>query len=136
MTKSNLFIATANELTVGNKFNKSGKVISVDKNGKAPFILSPVTGRCPNKLVISGTVAENSGIENGKSYLMKFREMPRDEQFGRQFSISKVKEVSAVEIVESAAILGSVTILDTVEESVGEEAGVAGLSADAPKSRL
>lgn len=83
-----------------NAFSKEGK--TTDKNSKQNVILNIVAGKCPNRNVISGTVAENIGIEIGKTYLLSITEGQEDPQYGRQFVYNKLKELTAMEIVTAA----------------------------------
>lgn len=83
-----------------NAFTKEGKAF--DKNGNQNVILNIVAGRCPNRNVISGTVAQNIGIEIGKTYLFSVTEGQEDPQYGRQFVYNKLKELTAMEIVTAA----------------------------------
>jgi hypothetical protein len=83
-----------------NTFNS--KEAKADKNGLAPVILNIVAGKCPNRNVISGTIADSMGIEVGHTYLLSVTEGNEDPQYGRQFVYNKLKEVSAMEIVQAA----------------------------------
>ena len=97
-----MIIASVNPFTSG----------SLDKNGKQPVILNVVAGKCPNRNVISGTIAENMGIETGKTYLFNIREGNTDDTYGRQFVFSKLKELDALEIVTAAAQMGASQVFD------------------------
>lgn len=116
-----MIIASVNVFTNG----------SLDKNGKQPVILNVVAGRSPNRTVLSGTIAENMGIEVGKTYLFNIREGNPDEQYGRQFVFNKLKELEALEIVTAAAQMGQASIFDAAEvvskskETVNSEFDVA-----------
>ena len=81
-----------------NKFS-NGKA---DKNGLEPVILNIVAGKCPNRTVIAGTIADSIGIEVGKTYLFSITEGKEDAQYGRQFVYNKLKELTAMEIVTAA----------------------------------
>jgi len=102
-----MIIASVNDFTKG----------ALDKNGKQPVILNVVAGSCPNRNVISGTVAENLGIEVGKSYLFSVREGEPDATYGRQFVYSKLKELNALELVQAAKELGKAEIFDVAAKA-------------------
>ena len=95
-----------------NYFNQG----SPDKNGKNPVILNVVAGKCPNRTVLSGTVAENMDIKVGKTYLFTIREGQPSEEYGRQFVFGKLKELDALEIIDAATKIGSAQIFDVSEE--------------------
>lgn len=66
---------------------------SPDKNGKYPVMLQCIAGRMPNRNVLSGTVADRTGVEIGRTYLMMVRESGFDTVFGTDFTFTKVKEL-------------------------------------------
>jgi len=101
MSKFNgMIVAAVNAFTQG----------TADKNGEAPVILNVVAGSFPNRNVISGTVAKNIGIETGKTYLFSVREGEEDATYGRQFVYSKLKELTASEIMEAPKTLGAASL--------------------------
>lgn len=106
-----MFISTI--IASVNRFNQG----STDKNGKEPVILNVVSGKCPNRNVISGTVAESMGIEVGKTYLFHVREGEPDAQYGRRFVFSSLKEMSALEIIQGQALLGASEVFDVAEQA-------------------
>lgn len=85
-----------------NRYNQG----TTDKNGKEPVILNVIAGKCPNRTVLAGTIAETMGIEIGKTYLFSVREGNPDEQYGRRFVFSSLKELQAMEIIEGQKMLG------------------------------
>ena len=85
-----------------------------DKNGAMPVILDVVAGKCPNKRVLSGTVAERAGMESGKAYLMKAEEIDSDE-YGRQFRYSAIKELSLSELLEALSHFGAPKLIEVLE---------------------
>ena len=89
-----------------------------DKNGNAPVMLSVLAGKSPNRMIICGTIAQRSGFESGKTYLAQVTEKDANE-FGRQFQWTPLKEVSAMEIIQGAQMLGQAEIfsVDVVAES-------------------
>lgn len=101
-----MIIASANQFNQG----------TIDKNGKTPVILNIVAGKCPNRNVLSGTIAETAGLEVGKTYLLSIREGEPDAQYGRRFVYSKLKELTAMEIVQSASIVGPANVFDVAAE--------------------
>ena len=102
---SNLVIATVNPFNSGNP----------DKNGKSPVILNVVSGKAPNRNVLSGTVAENAGIETGKSYIFRWREIDPNE-YGRQFRWTVVSEISGLELIKASQELGEANVFDVAAQ--------------------
>lgn len=108
----------------------NGKGVTADKNGKLPVVLQPISGTSPRGLnVLSGTVAENSGFEPGKTYGVIATERPADEEYGRQFSFTKVGEVSAIEAMSQP--LGAVKLLIAPNNGVEVEANAPAIAAEA-----
>lgn len=111
MAKFNgMIVASVNAFTKG----------EADKNGKNPVILNVIAGKCPNRNVLSGTVAENIGIELGKTYLMSVREGEPDATYGRQFVYSKLSELKGVEIIQTAKEVGPSSVFDVAAEHASE----------------
>lgn len=108
-----MFIATLNEY--------NGSNAKEDKSGNMPIILNVLSGKCPNKRMISYGWAVTQGMELGKSYLIDPIETEEHAVHGRQFQFNKVKEVSALEIMENAekfpAKIYDVTTKSTVHEN-------------------
>jgi len=117
---NSLFVAS-----VGN-FNKEGS--THDKNGHQNLWLSPLAGKIPNRaMILGGTIAVNQNVIAGKSYLFSCTEGEVDEEFGRQFNVIKVSDITPLEIMDSVGKLGKAVIVDvsaTAEttEEVSEEA--------------
>jgi len=86
-----------------------------DKNGNMPVIIVPVAGKCPNRNVISGTVAANMGLDLDKTYLFSVREVDPDEEYGRRFVFTPVSELSGSEVLEASFKLGPGTLLNVSE---------------------
>lgn len=105
---NSLIVAGVNDFTKG----------TADKNGKSPVILNVVAGTCPNRIVISGTVAERAGIQVGKTYLLQCRETKSDAKYGRQFNYSVMDTLSGLQIIESQKSLGSAVIFDASKAEV------------------
>lgn len=42
-----------------------------DSKGRKPVILDPIFGTVPFRRIINGTIAENAGLEIGKTYMVK-----------------------------------------------------------------
>ena len=72
---NSIVVASVSQLRIGTTL-KSGKTVSADSNGKAPYILNVVAGKFPNRNILSGTVAEGDSLklESGKTYLLQVRE--------------------------------------------------------------
>lgn len=114
-------------LAICSTFN--GENAKVDKNGKMPVALQPIAGTSPRGLnILSGSVAENTGFEAGKTYLILASERPADERHGRQFNYAKLGEASLMETIAVKKELGDVKLLiavgaeSTATASVGAEA--------------
>ena len=105
-----LVIANVSQLKPGTEL-KSGKTVEVDSNGRPPYIFNVVAGRFPNRNIKAGTVAENSGFEHGKSYLIQIRETEATE-YGRQFQWTKLNEVSAMDIIDATEKLGNAELFE------------------------
>jgi len=121
---TSMIIATAKNFTQGN----------VDKNGKAPVILNVLAGQCPNRTVISGTVAEREGLEVGKSYLIQVRETKTDTKHGRQFVFSKAGELSPMDILSAVTQLGNAEIFDITGATSDDE--VRGVGVEIPEEEI
>lgn len=90
-----------------------------DKNGCEPVILKVVAGKCPNRTILAGTVAEMLDIVPGKTYLFSVNEKEEDPTYGRQFSFTKLKEVDALEIVKSAKEMDKAEVFQVEAATVG-----------------
>ena len=115
-------VAKVTELTVGQAM-ASGKIVEVDKRGAAPVILSIVAGTSPNKLIISGTVAQSMEIEDGGTYLMSVIERDANE-YGRQFTYTNLGQLSPLEVMQSPGLLGQpevIKITGSAEAGESEE---------------
>jgi len=112
-------MANFNSIVAASVNNFNG---NLDKNGKNPVILNVIAGKFPNRNVLAGTIAENLGIEVGKSYLFSVREVESNEH-GRQFIYSKLKELSAMEIVDTFKNLGQAEMFAVEEVSVNAVQG-------------
>ena len=98
----------SNVLVSVNPFNQGNP----DKNGKDPVILNVVAGKAPNRLVLAGTVAENSGFKVGHVYYANCRETEAND-YGRQFRWTVIQESkSVVETAELSKALGQPQVFD------------------------
>ncbi len=104
----------------------NGKEAEADRNGLMPVYLTPVAGFIPNRNVIAGTVAKNSGLEDGKTYLAKWTRVEDDPEYGPQFNFTKISEMSAMEVITSLQALGDGQIFDAgaINSSVPQGADV------------
>lgn len=94
---------------------------TADKNGNLPVMLQCIAGRMPNRNVLSGTVAQRTGIEVGHTYLMQVREQGFDKTFGIDYTFIKIKELmNGVDIAQTCAELGEPQIID-IERPEGFE---------------
>lgn len=83
----------------------------VDKNGESPVLLNVLAGKAPNRTVISGTIAKRNGFEVGKMYIVQITEGEPNEQYGRQFNINKIADVTVADMFTAIASLGKAEIL-------------------------
>jgi hypothetical protein len=93
--------------------------LRIDKNGKQAVMLRIIAGKSPNRNVLAGTVAENSGFIPGKMYFVQIREREANEN-GRQFTFTKLSDVSPLEALQAEAMLGKPEVFN-VNEAVKEE---------------
>lgn len=99
-------IASVSTIKVGTKF-KSGKVADTDRNEKEPIALTILAGQYPQgRTILSGTVAENLGIENNKTYVFQVRETEAND-YGRQFIYEAPQELKVMERIEAVAAMGN-----------------------------
>ena len=116
MSFNSIVLVKATQIAAGTIF-KSGKVAQLDRNQQEPMLMSPVAGKFPNRsLIISGTVALSAGFKPDKTYLASITEVEANE-YGRQFQWKMLKEVSAVEIIETQERLGNVTVFNVSEKT-------------------
>ena len=102
-----------NELIIAGVNNfTSGKS---DKNGKEPIILNVVAGKFPNRNVLSGTVAENLGVQVGKSYIFQVREVESN-AYGRQFVYTVVSEINGLDLIKATKELGMAQMIEVDEK--------------------
>ncbi len=87
-----------------------------DVNGKNPVIIDVLAGKCPNKRVLSGTVAESIGLTVGKIYLMNVYEIEEDVTYGRQFRFNSLGELSVLDFLEIRDKLGRPVLIDVTNE--------------------
>lgn len=106
---TSLCAVTVSQLRVGTELG-SGKKVKADSNGIAPYIFNVIAGKCPNRNIKAGTIVENSGFENGKSYLIQVRETETDPQYGRQFQFTKVSELTGLEVIKAVGELGNAEV--------------------------
>lgn len=100
-----------------------GKEAQPDVNGLDSMYLTPIAGTIPNRNVLAGTVAKNSGFEEGKSYLAKYTRLQDDPDYGPQFGWTKVSEViDPMAIISAEAQLGAGSIFDVTRVSSRVEA--------------
>lgn len=91
---------------------------SEDKNGLYPVILLGIAGEIPSRSVISGTFAQNMGIQPGEVYLFQATEQDEDIIYGRKFSFMPIsKSLSAVEVLQARQFLGKLKIVNVELDS-------------------
>ena len=78
-----------------------GKDSGPDKNGKMPMYLHPVAGNIPDRNVIAGTVAEDQGFKEDKTYLVQWVKDTKniDPVYGPRFNFIPLKELDGLEMV-------------------------------------
>lgn len=96
MSQGNIFVATVAT------YVKKGGVLSSDVNGKNAVILNVISGQCPKKRVITGTIAENMGIAPGNTYVFSWTKEEDDPTFGVQYSFNLIGKPSLIELMEIA----------------------------------
>ena len=85
-----------------------GENAKEDSNQLMPMYLNPICGNIPDRNVLSGTIARNSGFEEGKSYLAKWTRLEDDEEYGVQYGWTKVNEITdPLAIINAEAQLGA-----------------------------
>lgn len=98
-----------------------------DKNGFAPVLLSAHNGNLPtNGRVISGTVAQRSGLEVGKNYAVKVTLTKIDEQYGEQYQYEVIGELSTMEVLTGTFKPGVVQRAEGVTGKTGDKKVAAG----------
>ena len=104
-----------------------GENSGADVNGLMPVYLNPICGNIPDRNVLSGTVARNSGFEEGKSYLAKWTRLEDDEEYGVQYGWTRVNEISdTLAIINAEAQLGAgrvFRVASIVESTVNSQQG-------------
>lgn len=101
-----------NGLFLGAVCNYNSNNASLDKHGLAPVIIEALAGSCPNKRVISGTVAKNMGIEVGSTYIFKFTMLEEDPEYGSQYSFLSCGLIDdPMKILDIEERLGSANII-------------------------
>lgn len=100
----------------------SATTYALDKNGLLPMVFTPLAGSIPNKsMFVSGTVARNENMLPNKMYLVQIVEGNKSDLYGRQFRVSNLGEVSALDFAtknkDFVTSLGVASVF-TVEEEV------------------
>lgn len=104
----------------------SATTYSLDKNGLLPIVFTPLAGKLPNKsMFVSGTIAEREGMLPNKMYLVQVVEGNKSDLYGRQFRVSNLGEVSAIDFAtknkDFVASLGVASVFTVEEESTSEK---------------
>ena len=88
-----------------------------DKNHLTPILLDVVAGSCPNRRVLSGTVAKRAGMIEDNTYMCKYEEIDATE-YGRQFRFSTIVQLtSPSEILEAVMSLGMPNLIEVVKNN-------------------
>lgn len=93
-------------------FTQFSGTTTPDKNGKMPVMAQILAGKAPNRNVMSGTVSERAGFEVGKTYLAQVRLNGTDKDFGDDYSWIKIKELSALEVIDAQERLGEAQVFE------------------------
>lgn len=118
------FIAKANIIR-SDFTSKSGKLIKArDSKGAQNIVLQGIDGVMPNRPFVAGTIAESLDIKAGKVYAMQYTEVEEHPEYGRQFQLSVISEMSAVD----AYTLAKSSKLEVID--VNEAAPVAAAADD------
>jgi hypothetical protein len=112
-----------------NKKDENGNQV-LDKNNKQPVMLRVLAGKCPNRNVISGTVAENSKFKIGKCYFVQVQEIEPDEVNGRQFRFINLSKVSVNDAIKAEETLGKPEMITIDKTAVATNATTANKAAD------
>lgn len=115
-------MTTINSTVLVKTSTASATTYSLDKNGLLPIVFTPLAGKLPNKsMFVSGTIAEREGISANKMYLIQVVEAPASANYGRQFRVSNLGEVSALEFAtknrEFVNSLGVASVFSVEEEA-------------------
>ena len=100
-----------------------GENAKEDSNSLMPVYLNPICGNIPDRNVLSGTVARNSGFKEDKSYLVKWTRLEDDAEYGVQYGWTKVNEISdplAIINAETQLGVGKVFKVASIIESTVE----------------
>ena len=104
-----------------------GENSGADVNGLMPVYLNPICGNIPDRNVLAGTVARNSGFEEGKSYLAKWTRLEDDAEYGVQYGWTKVNEITdPLTSINAEAQLGAgrvFKVASVVESTVDTQQG-------------
>ena len=102
---------------------KKGEKREPDTNGKLPVVIEPIGGESPRGInVMSGTVAENQGLEEGKNYIFKAVHVGKVEssanagQMIEGFNLSSLGQLSPMEAIEWYDKKGLKFQIDPAEE--------------------
>lgn len=123
---------TSKVVATAKSFNSENA--KLDKNGKSPVFLNVISGKAPNRNILAGTIAENEGIEIGKTYLFQVSEKETSEEFGRQFVWNKISEMSGLEVLQAETFMNQPEIFKVEETENGNlENEISGLITESAK---
>lgn len=124
---------------------KAGEQIKADKNGLQSIILTAIAGQIPSNRTISGTIADNLGIQDGGTYLVDFAEQPSVNVNGktvRNFRWTRLND-EPVKLMEIMSLKKELGLPRTIavgegapvgnEPSVPATAGTPAVDASAPQ---
>ena len=101
-----------NEVSLVKVSSYQGDNATADKNGNMPVFLSLIAGVMPNRMVLSGTIAEREQLELNEVHLVHFVERESSTEFGRQFSVSSLGKVTPIDLLLAKKELGKAQMVN------------------------
>lgn len=127
----------------GGAMDSKGNIISRDKNGLPSVWLTPLAGEIPNRNVLTGSVAQRSGIKldsngvigrgttTGDSFAFRllfgqYTKIGEDERYGDQYTFNILQDLTdspnvASEIVQLEQMLGEPSIFTVARPELPED---------------
>lgn len=127
----------------GGAMDSKGNIISRDKNGLPSIWLTPLAGEIPNRNVLTGSVAQRSGIKldsngvigrgttTGDSFAFRllfgqYTKVGEDERYGDQYTFNILQDLTdspnvASEIVQLEQMLGEPSIFTVARPELPED---------------
>lgn len=83
-------------------------------SNKYPMIFTPISGSIPDKRVLAAEIAENSGFEPHRTYMISVSETEPSDEWGRQFQFTNLGELNGLDLIKAQKELGPGSIYTTV----------------------